>query len=111
MAIGARIVLRPTGTAYAPIEKRSPADPPRQQRIRMLGVHQAGEDPFRLILPIGGHRYVVVPFKAGVLPKRFLETVQRANQRQPATRNAEHPTPSHRKARSTALPTLPRPLP
>ena len=48
-----------------------------EARVGMLRIHQTGEDPFGLVLPVRRHGHVVIGFHAAVQPPGPLETVQR----------------------------------
>src|ERR1043166_2799743 len=77
MAVRPRIILRPAGSAFSPIERAAvPARIAAKTSVRGLGIHQPREDPLGLLLPIRRQGDVVVRFHAGVNTKRALEPIQ-----------------------------------
>ena len=68
-----------------------------EEAVRMLGIHQAGEDPLGVFLEVGGQGDLVVRLHAGVLTEGFLEGAQRANHEEATARQAHYPPRYHRR--------------
>src|ERR1017187_2906424 len=85
MPVRPRIVGRPTGVALGPRDIAEPsvaaAEAASVDAVGR-GIHQAGEDPLGLFLPVGGHGEVRV-LPAGEFAKRALEGINRAEEDQP----------------------------
>src|SRR5580704_17804429 len=77
MPVGARIILSPTGAAFEPRGSGSITVIAGEARMGMLRIHQAGEDPFGLILPVWRHFDVVVGLHASIETPGTLEAIQR----------------------------------
>jgi hypothetical protein len=78
MAVGAGIILRPTGEPFVPIHQNSPTEPApaaetAKKPVGVLGIHEAGEDPLGLFLKIRRQRDFIVSLHAGILPEGLLE--------------------------------------
>ncbi len=81
MPVGPRIILSPTGAAFQPRGPRAVTVVAPETRVGMLGIHQAREDPFGLLLPILRHLHVVVRFHAAIETPGPLEAIQRQRKR------------------------------
>src|SRR5580692_2414111 len=96
MPVCARIILRPTGAAFQPGGSRTIAVIAPKTRARMLRIHQTGEDPFGLVLPVRRHVHVIVRFHAAVEAPWTLEAIQRHRKRnsraQPQRTSESHRT-------------------
>lgn len=93
VAVGARVVLGPTGAAEFPIEDGAvAAGIAAEAGFGVLGVHEAGEDPLGLLAKVGREFDVVVRFEGGVDAERtLLEGEQTGKEGE----GAGHPTEAH----------------
>ena len=73
MAIGARIILRPTGAAFAPVETAAESQWPAEATARMRRIHQATEHKLTRDAVIFRQRNVIVAFQAGIDAEFALE--------------------------------------
>src|SRR3954467_3062554 len=93
MAIGAGVVLRPGSAALAPVHP-SIAEAARESGLGMIGVHQAGLNPFGLVLPVHRHRDVVVGLHRDIKTERLLRE-EGADQHSESSEDDDGLTRSH----------------